>query len=262
MLALAAAALAIGGQAWGQERVIEKGVVKQTKTESRTTNRITTLMKSHVVLKEGEKAGTIVDFVISDHGCIEYLVAEEDDGYYVIPYSAARVDYEQHTVTLGVTTQEFRNVMRFRSSEWPDLRDDAIQQRVFKFWGVKSTRPSGTFEERRSAKPITPGARTDDDGRDRPEARDPKTPARDPKSPAPRDPKSPAPRDPKSPAPREPGVEPRDPSPRPSPDAEPRPRPRPDAEPRPKPRADNEPRPQPNPPKETPEPKKPPTEKP
>ena len=103
---LTIAVVASRGTAWGQDQVIEKGVVKRAATtETRSVNRISTLMKSEVMLKGEERAGKVVDFVISDHGCIEYLVAEDDRGYYAIPYSAARVDYQEHLVNLSVTSE-------------------------------------------------------------------------------------------------------------------------------------------------------------
>jgi len=183
----------------GQERAIEKTTVERQRTTSaRTVNRVTTVMKSEVVLKGGSSVGKVVDFVVNDHGCIDYLVAQDEDELFLIPYSAAVVSYERRSVEIAVTPQQFKSVTRFSSERWPDLHDATFQQQLFRFWGVKSSRPAGsTFEERTSGKPIQPGAGSRDD--DRPEA-----PAARDNAPKPRDPKAPAPREPSGTKPEKP----------------------------------------------------------
>ena len=247
-----AAAVAATSPAWAtaQEREVER-TTRQTTVERGSVNRITTLMKSEVTLQEGEPAGHIVDFVVSDRGCIEYLVAEHDDGYYLVPYAAARVDFRAHTVRLTVTQREFRDVIVFKNSDWPNLSDRAYQQRLNKFWGVQAARGTNTLEERTTNKPIPrEGNRNRDDDRDRNRDRDrdrdrdrnrdddrrPDTrgdnPPRDPKSPPARDPKSPKTTPPAAPG-TQPGAQPRDPAPRPNPDAGPKTRPRTEVPPKP-----------------------------
>jgi hypothetical protein len=217
--AMAGVILAGGlGSALAQERAVERGEVRQERRAgAHGVNRITTILKSDVVLKGGDAAGTIVDFVVNDHGCIEYLVAEDQDEMYLIPYSAATVRYDDRQVVLAIAPQQFRTVTRFTSSNWPDLSNTGYQQQIFKFWGVKSVRPgNATFEERTSGKPAVPGDRPRTGPRE--EGPGTREPAPKPREPAPRPgettpkPREPAPRSgDTTPKPREPAPQPGDP---------------------------------------------------
>jgi hypothetical protein len=220
--------LIAGGVAPAQERGGERSTRSETRTEtksvSRGMTRITNVMKSEVMLKD-ESAGRIVDFVMNEHGCIEYLVAEESDEYYVIPFSVVTI--ENRAVRLNVSQKQFRDVSRFSSDSWPNFSDTTVRDKIFRSWGVRSARSDGrTFEDRETRKPIQSdrddrdsrrparpdgtrpdGARDnrDDSGRpDGPSSRDPQNPSRDPAGRKPEakpgDGRNPVPPRPKSPS--------------------------------------------------------------
>lgn len=208
------------------------------RTSTRTVNRFTTILKSNVLLEDETNVGRIVDFVLSDRGCVEYLVVEDDDEMYVVPFAAAQVDFRGRTVQLSVSPQKFRSVTRFTSDRWPDLRDEAFQKRQFQFWGVTSFRPAGqTFEERTTNRPETgtgtqprPDTDTDD--------RNPNSPRPRPDRPGSTPDTDPAPRPGTNPRP---GSNPDQPGTAPREGADPAPRPR--TTPRPNPNPPNSPRP-------------------
>src|SRR5688572_15019673 len=98
----ATAVLAATLMASAQDAAIQTETQRETTTTTETTthtnNQLTTILKSKVVIQEDQPAGQVVDFVLSDGGCVEYVVASYDDQYYAIPYSAATVRFDDRLV--------------------------------------------------------------------------------------------------------------------------------------------------------------------
>ncbi len=111
--------------------------------------RFSVLMKSKVVIQENQAAGQIVDVVFNDGGCIDYLVANYDDQYYAVPYSATQVRYTDQVVFINITPVQFRKVAFFRNNNWPDFYATNYRQQAFSFFNVSGFRNDG---ERRTFK--------------------------------------------------------------------------------------------------------------
>lgn len=138
MCAAALGLLGIAIPAGAEDReVVEETTVSSDGT---TVRRVTTVMKSKVIIQDDEPAGQVVDFVFSDGGCIEYIVASYEDEYYVIPYSAATMRYGQNIVFVDITPTQFRDVQFFGANNWPDFYASAYRQQVFTAFGVNAIR--------------------------------------------------------------------------------------------------------------------------
>src|SRR5438552_1946308 len=75
----------------------------QTTTTTTQVRRLTGVLGSTVQLEGGASYGKVQDVVVNDDGCIEYLVVAEADHFTLIPWPAARVNFEQRTVSVNVT---------------------------------------------------------------------------------------------------------------------------------------------------------------
>src|SRR5438067_1240851 len=72
-----------------------------TKSSSTTTtvqyHRSSTVIGTSFMLGT-ESVGKVTEVVFNDGGCIEYLVVQDAEGFVVVPYSVATINYEQKTV--------------------------------------------------------------------------------------------------------------------------------------------------------------------
>lgn len=103
----------------------------------RQVQKLSVIMKSKVLIQEDQPAGQIVDVVLSDGGCVEYLVAQHDSKYYVLPYQAAEVRYADQVVFVDVAPTQFRQVQFFTQDRWPDVYATEYRQQVNTFFNVR-----------------------------------------------------------------------------------------------------------------------------
>jgi len=151
--------------AWGQvARERSSTTTTTTRSGSKTEiQKISTIMKSKVLIQDDQNAGKVVDFVLSDGGCLDYIVASYEDDYYVIPFSAATLRYDDSVVFVDISRSTFRNLQFFSSNNWPDLHARSFQDKVFSSFNVSSTRREGQTTFKRE----TGTDRTDADRKDR-----------------------------------------------------------------------------------------------
>jgi hypothetical protein len=104
-----------------------------------------------VVLKDTVSVGKIEDIVLSDEGCVEYLVVAYQEKFIVVPWAVGRFDFERRTIALEIAKDRFTEVPTFTREKWPDFTDTKYLETVHKFYGVKpGQRPR--VEERREEK--------------------------------------------------------------------------------------------------------------
>lgn len=127
--------------------------------------RLSTVMKSKVIIQEDQAAGQIVDVVLNDGGCIDYVVASYEDEYYAIPYSTVTVRHSDRVVFVDITPAQFRKVTFFGANQWPDFYSTTYQKNVFNVFNVNAVRNDG----RRDA--LKPNLDRRDDAQDRREDR-------------------------------------------------------------------------------------------
>src|SRR5436305_14003632 len=109
-LAAAAAALALAGPAAAQTEVRQTTTTTTSTTEVRKAS---VVMSANVVVEGGATVGKVTDFVISDGGCIEYVVVSEQDKYVLVPYQVVRVDEGRHVGSVNVTQEQWRGNPKF-----------------------------------------------------------------------------------------------------------------------------------------------------
>ncbi len=162
---LGAAALVVGGAAftgWAQDRApaqdpgpAEGAIRTQTTTTVKKdvqVQRLSVIMNSKVLIKQDQPAGQVVDVVLSDSGCVEYLVVSHDEQSYVIPYPAAQLRYTDRVVFVDITPAQFQQVQFFPSNSWPDIYATTFRRSVYRTFGVSED--AVRSGRRESLKPI------------------------------------------------------------------------------------------------------------
>jgi hypothetical protein len=127
---------------------VDRPAVRPAATAAKTI-KLSTMLKSKVLIQQNESAGQIVDVMLSDGGCVEYFVASHDDQYYVIPYSAGVWREKDSVIFVDIAPAQFRKVQFFTNDQWPDLTAVAYRNSVFATFGVQGARndgPRSTFK--------------------------------------------------------------------------------------------------------------------
>jgi hypothetical protein len=126
--------------------VVVGAVLAQTRTDTRTVTSTTTtvhkgtvFMGANVVLQDNTSVGRVEDFVITDGGCIDYVVVSYDSKYVLVPWTVATWTGDR-TVRVNITQARFREVPTFTRDAWPNLTDTQYIQRVRTAWGVTDSR--------------------------------------------------------------------------------------------------------------------------
>jgi hypothetical protein len=133
LLAAGMAAVAVAGTAAAQTAVRET-----TTTSTTEVRKASVVMNANVVVEGGTSVGKITDFVISDGGCIEYVVIDSESKYVLVPYSVIRVEGDRHVVSVNVTREKWRDIPTFTGTNWP-LRDEAYLSKVRTTFGVRES---------------------------------------------------------------------------------------------------------------------------
>jgi len=128
--------------------------VRETRAVTSTgVRRISILMDARVALRGADDVGKVTDFILNEHGCVDYLVVSYRDHYVLVPWSAATADFQDHIVRIDITEERWREVPTFTRDRWPDLSDRAYTQRLYTSFGVRGTRG----ERRLEGTPDRPG---------------------------------------------------------------------------------------------------------
>jgi hypothetical protein len=109
--------------------------------------RLTQATDYKVMIQDDEPAGQVVDFIVSDGGCIDYIVATHEDQYYLIPYAAADFRYDDSVVFVDIAPSRFSDVQFFAKDDWPDYYVQSYRQNVFATFGVDARRGRTTFRQ-------------------------------------------------------------------------------------------------------------------
>ena len=82
--------------------------------------------------------GTVDDIVFDDNGYIDYLVVFNEGRYVLVPWQAAKFNFEQRSATVNVTEQQFRQVPTYTTTQtWPNVLEPAYQQRIYGYYGLR-----------------------------------------------------------------------------------------------------------------------------
>jgi hypothetical protein len=115
----------------------------QQKKESRSkgeVRRISTVIGGSVQFAGGGNVGKIEDIVISDTGCIEYIVVAYHDRYVPIPWTVSTVVFDKRIVTIDMDQARFEEVPTFSRDEFTLLVQVDFRDKVHTFFGAGSNR--------------------------------------------------------------------------------------------------------------------------
>lgn len=129
-------ALMAGAFVYGQRKV---EVQVQRERPARTVNKATLLIGSTVNI-ENASVGKVTDIILSEGGCVDYLVVAEEGRNVLVPWAAARVDFVKPTVGIEIQREKWREVPTFTADRWPDLSDARYTERLYTFYGVSPGR--------------------------------------------------------------------------------------------------------------------------
>jgi hypothetical protein len=115
----------------------------QQKKESRSKGEvrsISTVIGGNVQFAAGGNVGKIEDIVISDTGCIEYIVVAYHDRYVPIPWTVSTVVFDKRIVTIDMDQARFEEVPTFSRDEFTLLVQVDFREKVHTFFGAGSNR--------------------------------------------------------------------------------------------------------------------------
>jgi len=127
--------------------------------EGRTVRRVSAVIGTSVALRENASLGKVEDIVLSEDGCVEYLVVAYQEKYILVPWVATRVDFERRTVLVDIEKERFKEIPTFTREKWPDFSDTKYIEKIHTFYGTKPGhrgRPEEKKEEKREEKKKPP----------------------------------------------------------------------------------------------------------
>lgn len=113
---------------------------------------VTTIIGSSVQLQGGDAYGKIYDIVLNDSGCLEYVVVDYQDQYYVVPWTVARVNYQQRTIVLDTTQQNLRQVA-FNRNAWRGVTFNQLSQKAQQVFGSGAPGRPGRLDRGQPGRP-------------------------------------------------------------------------------------------------------------
>jgi 5-deoxy-D-glucuronate isomerase len=81
--------------------------------------------------------GTVEDIVFTDDGTIDYLVVVNEGKNVLVPWEAAKFDFDKRTASVNITQERFREVPTFTEAQWSTAYEPAFQQRVYTSYGLR-----------------------------------------------------------------------------------------------------------------------------
>jgi sporulation protein YlmC with PRC-barrel domain len=162
--------------ALAQERIREE----RTTTSGGEVRKVSVLMGSNVAIRDGDSLGEVVDLVINDNGCIDFLIVRYEDDYMVVPWTVTTFNVQRRSVVVnsGITRAQLRDVT-FTKNRWPNFYSGAFSRNLRTVWGERALRrdhQGGPGDGRRDVRPedrrdVRPGDRRDVRPEDRREER-------------------------------------------------------------------------------------------
>src|SRR5262245_2953119 len=146
-----ACAVALSSLAWGyaqQERKEERSRTQVRTQGTRSTQevrRISTIVGGNVEFAAGGSIGTIEDIVVSDSGCIEFIVVSYGNRFVPIPWTVATVNFGDRIVRVDITEEHFKEVPTFSKNEFSVLAKTDFVDKVHKSFKVDSRETRRSF---------------------------------------------------------------------------------------------------------------------
>jgi hypothetical protein len=98
--------------------------------------RISSIIGSSIFVQGDRSVGKIEDLVLSENGCVDFLVVFHEGKFVLVPWNAARVDFERRSIFLEIPREKFMEVPTFAKDQWPNLHDNRYVEKLYTFYGL------------------------------------------------------------------------------------------------------------------------------
>jgi hypothetical protein len=152
--------------ALAQERIREE----RTTTSGGEIRKVSVLMGSKVMIRDGGGLGEVVDMVINDTGCIDFLIVRYEDDYVPVPWTVTTFNAQRRSVVVNadITRAKLRDIT-FTRNRWPNFYGDTFNRNLRTVWGERALRRDhrgAPGDGRRDVRPedrrdVRPGDRRD-----------------------------------------------------------------------------------------------------
>jgi hypothetical protein len=132
--------------------------VRETRRPVAHIERVTQLIGTQLVVRDNASVGKIEDIVLSEDGCVDYLVVSYDSKNVLVPWSVAKVDVQRKVVAVDIAKDRFMEVPTFSRDQWPNFQDRQYIERVRTIYNVPATGPERRQERREERREERKGA--------------------------------------------------------------------------------------------------------
>jgi len=98
--------------------------------------RISSVVGARVLAQGDLTVGTIEDVVFSEDGCIDFLVVAREDKFVLVPFRAARLDFEHRRAFIELPRERFMQVQSFTKDRWPNISDRRFVENLRTTFGL------------------------------------------------------------------------------------------------------------------------------
>ena len=95
------------------------------------------VLGSKVSLQGGTDIGTVDDIIFSDAGHVDYLVVLNEGKYVIVPWQAAKFDFDKQTASVNITQAQYREVPTFTVQTWPNVYEPAYMTRIYRYYNLQ-----------------------------------------------------------------------------------------------------------------------------
>jgi hypothetical protein len=100
-------------------------------------HRVKSVLGTKVSIQGNLVIGTVDDVIFDDNGYVDYLIVLNEGKYVVVPWQAAKFNFEQRTASVNVSEQQFRQVPTYTTTQnWPNVLEPAYRTRIYGYYGL------------------------------------------------------------------------------------------------------------------------------
>ncbi|MFH1116372.1 MAG: PRC-barrel domain-containing protein [Pseudomonadota bacterium] len=110
--------------------------------EIKVPMRVSDILRTTVENGQGEKLGTIHDFIVGVDGRLKYAILSHGgflgmgDALIPIPFDALRQGGEKRTALLDIDKQTLGKALNFESKTWPDFTASEWEEKVDRYFAA------------------------------------------------------------------------------------------------------------------------------
>jgi hypothetical protein len=145
----------------------ESTVRVEGETNVKTIRRISMVIGANVTLHGDHAVGPVEDIVISEDGCIEYVVVRYKEKFLPVPWTVVTVNFDERVIILDLDEARLAKAPMFSGDDWSVLVEADWSGRVTTFFQADRRQP-GRDRDRGDRPGRGTRPRSDDRGDDNP----------------------------------------------------------------------------------------------